>query len=108
MNDLISRSTALEGVPVTLKGVPITYERMKNGFKFCIWTRDRDKAVEIMKEIVTKIKSEYDDPKHFMAWKMSSIDMLDVSEHYGFVLIWWEFYIRDAGLEGELMDVLLP
>lgn len=85
-----------KGVSVTLKGVPITYERMKDGFEFCIWTGDRNKAVEIVEEIVAKIKSEYDDPKHFVTRKTNSIDVLAVNERYGFVLIWWGFYIRDA------------
>ena len=80
-------STALEGVPVTLKGVPITYERMKDGFEFCVWIRDRNKAVEIVEEIIAKIKSEYDDLKHFVTWQTNSIDVLEVNERYGFVLI---------------------
>lgn len=66
-------STALEGVPVTLKGIPITYERIKDGFRFYVWTEDRDKAVEIVKEIVAKIKQEHDDPKHFVTWQTVSI-----------------------------------
>lgn len=74
-------STALEsqanGVLVTLEGVPIIYERIKDGFRFYVWTEDRDKAVEIVKEIVAKIKSEHDDPKHFVTWQTVSIDVLE-------------------------------
>lgn len=73
--------TALEsqvdGVLVTLEGVPITYEHIKDGFRFYVWTENRDKAVEIVKEIVAKIKSEHDDPKHFVTWQMVSIDVLE-------------------------------
>ena len=58
----------VDGVLVTLEGVPITYEHMKDGFRFYVWTEDKDKAVEIVKEIVAKIKSEHDDPKHFVTW----------------------------------------
>lgn len=70
-------STALEGISVTLKGIPITYEHIKDGFRFYVWTEDRDKAVEIVKEIVAKIKSEHDDPKHFVTWQTVSIDVLE-------------------------------
>ena len=79
--------------------VSITYERIEGGFEFCVWIRDRDKAVGIVKEIVAKIKSEHDDPKHFVTWRTVSIDVVEESERYGFgyVRIWYKFYVRDAG-----------
>lgn len=77
--------------------VPVTYNRINGGFEFCVWSGDRDKAVGIVEEIVAKIKSEHDDPKHFVTWRTVAIDVLEVSERYGFVRIWWKFYIRDAG-----------
>jgi len=77
--------------------VSVTYKRINGGFEFCVWIGDRDKAVEIVEEIVAKIKSEHDDPKHFVTWRTVSIDVLEVSEQYGFVRIWWKYYVRDAG-----------
>lgn len=77
--------------------VSVTYGRINGGFEFCVWIEDRDKAVEIVEEIVAKIKSEHDDPQHFVTWRTVSIDVLEVSERYGYVLIWWKFYVRDAG-----------
>lgn len=77
--------------------ISVTYERIKGGFEFCVWIGDRNKAVEIVEEIVAKIKSEHDDPKHFVTWRTTSIDVLEVSERYGYVRIWWKFYVRDAG-----------
>ena len=77
--------------------VSVTYKRIKGGFEFCVWVGDRNKAVEIVEEIVAKIKSEHDDPKHFVTCRTVSIDVLEESERYGYVRIWWKFYIRDAG-----------
>ena len=77
--------------------VSVTYERIEGGFEFCVLIGDRDKAVEIVEEIVAKIKSEHDDPKHFVTWRTVSIDVVEESERYGYVRIWWKFYVRDAG-----------
>ena len=86
--------TALE---LKVDDVSVTYERIEGGFEFYVWIGDRDKAVEIVEEIVAKIKSEHDDPKHLVTWRTVSIDVLEVSERYGYVRIWWKFYIRDSG-----------
>ena len=86
--------TALE---LQVDDVSVTYKRIKDGFEFCVWVGDRDKAVKIVEEIVAKIKSEHDDPKRLVTWRTVSIDVLEESERYGFVRIWWKFYIRDAG-----------
>ena len=85
------------GLELRVDDVSVTYGRINDGFEFCVWIEDRDKAVEIVEEIVAKIKSEHDDPKHFVTWRTVSIDVLEVSERYGFVRIWWKFYVRDAG-----------
>lgn len=77
--------------------IPVTYTRIDGGFEFYIWNNDKDKALEIVEEIVAKIKSEHDDPKHFVTWRTVSIDVVEESERYGYVRIWWKFYIRDAG-----------
>lgn len=77
--------------------VPVTYKRIEGGFAFWVWVEDKDKAVEIVEEIVAKIKSEHDDPKHLVTWRTVSIDVLEVSERYGYVRIWWKFYVRDSG-----------
>ena len=77
--------------------VSVTYKRIEGGFEFCVWIGDRNKAVEIVEEIVAKIKSEHDDLKHFVTWRTVFIDVLEESERYGYVRIWWKFYVRDAG-----------
>lgn len=77
--------------------IPVTYTRIDGGFEFCIWDNDKDKAVEIVEEIVAKIKSENDDPKHFVTWRTVSIDVVEEATRYGYVRIWWKFYIRDSG-----------
>ena len=41
--------------------IPVNYTRIDGGFEFCVWSNDKDKAIEIVKEIVAKIKSENDD-----------------------------------------------
>ncbi len=77
--------------------VSVTYERIAGGIEFCVWIEDIDKAVEIVEEIVAKIKSENDDPMHFVTWRTLSIDVLEEDTRYGYVLICWKFRIRDAG-----------
>lgn len=86
--------TALE---LRVDDVRVIYKRIYCGLEFYVWIGDRDKAVEIVEEIVAKIKSENDDPKHFVTWRTVSIDVLEENERYGYVRIWWKFYVRDAG-----------
>lgn len=86
--------TALE---LLVDDVRVNYKRVYCGLEFYVWVRDRNKAVGIVEEIVAKIKSVHDDPKHFVTWRTVSIDVLEESERYGYVRIWWKFYIRDAG-----------
>ena len=77
--------------------IPVTYTRIDGGIEFCVWDNDKDKAVKIVEEIVAKIKSEHNDPKHFVILRTLSIDVVEESTRYGYIRIWWQFYISDAG-----------
>ena len=77
--------------------IHVNYTRIDGGFEFYVWVNDKDKALEIVEEIVAKIKSENDDPKHFVTWRTVSIDVVEESTRCEYVRIWWKFYVRDAG-----------
>lgn len=67
--------------------ISVTYRRNESGFVFYVWYEDINKAVEIVNEIVAKIKSEHDDPKHSVTWKTTSIKVVKVDPRYEVVCV---------------------
>lgn len=77
--------------------ISVNYKRNDKGFEFCVWHVGIDRSIEIVNEIIELIKSENDDPKHSATWRTKSIKVVKADPRYGYVLIQWDFYIRDAG-----------
>lgn len=77
-------------------GTDVTYRGVASGFEFTVWHVDREKAMEIVQEIVKQIKSEHDDSKHGVTLVTTSLEIAAVNERYGYVCITWKYRIRDA------------
>ena len=88
-------------IPLVLRldvdGTDVTYRGVASGFEFTVWHVDREKAMEIVQEIVKQIKSEHDDLKHGVTLVTTSLEIAAVNERYGYVCITWKYRIRDAG-----------
>ena len=78
-------------------GTDVTYKSEASGYEFTVWLVDKEKAMEIVQEIVKKIKSEHDDLRHGVTWVTTSLEITAVNERYGYVSILWVYRIRDIG-----------
>jgi len=72
----------------------VSYERIDGGFKFVVWETDSDKALEIVNDIVQKIKDEHDDQKHGVSWRTLSIVITETATWY--CVIEWKYRVRDS------------
>ena len=73
----------------------VSYERIDGGFKFVVWGEvDSDKALEIVNDIVQKIKDEHDEPEHGVSWRTISIGITTIADWY--YVIEWKYRVRDS------------
>ena len=72
----------------------VSYERIDGGFKFVVWETDSDKALEIVNDIVQKIKDEHDESEHGVSWRTISIDITATADWY--CTIEWKYRVRDS------------
>lgn len=72
----------------------VSYERIDGGFKFVVWEADTDKALDIVRDIVERIKFEHDEPEHGVSWRTVSIGIVDTADWY--VVIEWKYRVRDS------------
>ena len=90
-----------ETIPLALRldvdGTEVTYRGIESGYVFNVWYVDKEKAMEIVQEIVKKIKSEHDDLRHGVIRVTTSLEITAVNERYGYVSILWKYRIRDTG-----------
>ena len=82
---------------VTVDGISVTYTKITGGYEFTAWTANRDKALEVVNQIVDEIIRERSDYKHFVSWRTESLEVVEHSERYGCTRIEWKFYVRDSG-----------
>lgn len=77
--------------------VYVTYERTKGGFTFHILLDDEEKAMEVAKEIVQKMKREHDEPQHGVSWRTVSLRVIPQEDRYKIgTLIEWKYRVRDS------------
>lgn len=82
---------------VAVDGTAVTYAKMTGGYEFTAWTANRDKALEVVNQIVDEIIRERSDYKHFVSWRTESLEVVQNDDRYGYTLIEWKFYVRDSG-----------
>lgn len=85
-----------ETIPTALRlyvgDVYVTYERIHDGFRFSIDTKDETEAMEIAKKIMQKMKSEHD-----VSWRTLSLEIVPQDERYKIdTIIDWKYRVRDS------------
>jgi len=68
-----------------------------NGYKIPLVLANRDKALEVVKQIVDEIIRERSDYKHFVSWRTESLEVVQNDDRYGHTIVEWKFYVRDSG-----------
>lgn len=90
-----------ETIPTDLRlyvdDVYVTYERTKGGFAFRILLDDEERAMDVAKEIVKKMKIEHDESQHGVSWRTISLEVIPQEERYRIdTLIEWKYRVRDS------------
>lgn len=87
-------------IPLTLwlnvDGIEVIYSKVDNGYEFSVWYVDKEKAMEVVQEIIKQIKLEQDDPKNGVVWVTTSLEITSVNERFGYVTILWKYRMRDT------------
>ena len=75
----------------------VEYKRIQHGFQFWINEDDRQKAMDIAKEITEKMISEHDDSQHGVSWRTVSMEVVDLDPRYCTgTTINWIYRVRDS------------
>lgn len=74
--------------------ITVTYGRIEGGFEFAVWDVDADTALEIVNDIVMKIKFEHDEPQHGISWETVSINITRAEAWC--TVIEWKYRVRDS------------
>lgn len=82
---------------VEVDGISVTYDSIKDGIEFSVWTADKNKALEVVNRIVDEIICERSDYKHFVSWRTESLEVVENDDRYGYTFIEWKYYVRDSG-----------
>lgn len=100
MNDIKFTTNGYK-IPLTLEvevdGISVTYDSIKGGIEFSVWTANRDKALEVVNRIVDEIIRERSDYKHCVSWRTEKLEVIDTDERYGYTTVEWVYYVRDSG-----------
>lgn len=87
-------------IPLTLwlnvDGIEVIYSKVDNGYEFSVWYVDKEKAMEVVQEIIKQIKLEQDDLKNGVVWVTTSLEITNVNERLGYVTILWKYCMRDT------------
>ena len=88
-------------IPLTLwlnvDGIEVIYSKVDSGYEFSVWYVDKEKAMEVVQEIIKQIKLEQDDLKNGVVWVATSLEITSVNERFGYVTILWKYRMRDTG-----------
>lgn len=88
-------------IPLMLRlnvdGTDVTYRGVEDGYEFTVWYVNKEKAMEVVQEIIEQIKLEHNDLKHGVTWVTTSLEITALNGRYGYVSILWKYRIRDTG-----------
>jgi len=77
--------------------VYVKYERIRGGFRFYISLEDEKEAIDVVKEIVQKMKLEHDESQHGVSWRTVSLEVIPQEERYKMgTIIEWKYRVRDS------------
>ena len=90
-----------ETIPTDLRlyvnDVYVGYRRIHGGFRFSISLDDEEKAMDVVKEIVQKMKLEHDESQHGVSWRTVSLEVIQQEERYKTgTIVEWKYRVRDS------------
>ena len=90
-----------ETIPTDLRldvdGVYVKYERIEGGFTFHVFLDDKEKAMEVVNEIVKRMVWEHDESQHDVSWRTVSLEVVPQNERYKIgTMIEWKYRVRDS------------
>ena len=75
----------------------VTYERIKNGFRFNIYEDNIQKAMKIANQIADIIIYDHDECQHGVTWETLRFQLVEQEERYRTcTVIKWYYRIRDS------------
>lgn len=75
----------------------VEYKRIANGFLFETLIDDEDEALEVVRQIVNKMKSEHDEPEHGLSYRTISLTVIQQDERYKIgTWVEWKYRVRDS------------
>ena len=90
-----------ETIPTDLSlyvdNVYVEYEKIKGGFAFHVFLDNKEKALEIVSEIVQQMIREHDESEHGVSWRTVSLEVVPQEERYKYgTIIEWKYRVRDS------------
>ena len=90
-----------ETIPTDLRlyvgDIYVEYERINNGFRFCVLLDDEEEAMKIAEQIVAQMKQDHDEPQHGISWRTVSLEIEPREERYKVgTNIVWKYRVRDS------------
>lgn len=76
-------------------GTKVNYERIKNGFRFIIFTESGDEAFNVVNQIIDTMISEHDESEHGVSWRTTSFKFFPTNCDFKHVFE-WTYRIRDS------------
>jgi redox-regulated HSP33 family molecular chaperone len=75
----------------------VEYKRTANGFLFKTFIDDEDDAMQVVQQIVNKMKSEHDESSHGISWRTISLAVVPKDERYKIgTWVEWKYRVRDS------------
>lgn len=75
----------------------VEYKRIQHGFQFWIAESDRQKAMDIAKEIAEQMIIEHDESQHGVTWETVSMEVVELDPRYCTgTTINWIYRVRDS------------
>lgn len=81
---------------VCVDGEYINYARTDGGFIFSTRIKDKEKAMDAVKQIINVIVAEHDEVAHGVWWETKSLEFVEQEERYKIgENILWRYRIKD-------------
>ena len=101
MSDIRFYIPKSETVPTDLRlyvgDVFVTYERIKDGFRFHISLDQEDEAMKVAEEIIQQMIWDHDESQHGVSWRTVSLEVVPQELRYKFdTIIDWHYRVRDS------------
>ena len=76
-------------------GQHVYYEKQGGSIVFKMYSISKEKAMEIVKEVVKVIESEQGEHEHGVTWRTVSLEVTEANEMCDYIEITYKYRIRD-------------